>query len=187
MYLHTQNCLAWVFGSLAYNVHRTRIFRLLQVLDNLHWQSGDKNFVFHYFSASEYNVCANSAQWLGVSWAFVRFWGIFYWTCRKGVKWQMDYCFSDHFRSIVTKCVWGWAVDCLFIGLCGAVGPGNVLILPEFWQYRIWGTVVNLFMWYLSRRRSRICQDLVVLVHSMILWIVRANCQCSKSVHISKI
>lgn len=54
-----QNCLV---RSPSHNVHRTRIFRLLQVIDDLHWQSGDKNLLFHYFSASEYNACANSAQ-----------------------------------------------------------------------------------------------------------------------------
>lgn len=76
VYLHMQNCLAWMIGHPARSVHRTRIFWLLQVIDDLHWQSGDRNLVFHYFSAAEYDVCANSAQVLGILWAFISFWGI---------------------------------------------------------------------------------------------------------------
>lgn len=61
VYLHIQNCLAWMVGRPARSLHRTSIFWLLQVIDDLHWQSGDKNLVFHYFSAADSGVCANSA------------------------------------------------------------------------------------------------------------------------------
>lgn len=66
VYLHMQNCLAWMVGCSAHRLHRIRIFWLLQVIDDLHWQNGDKNLVFHYFSAADSDVCANSAQGLGI-------------------------------------------------------------------------------------------------------------------------
>lgn len=66
VYLHMQNCLAWMVGRPACSVLRSRIFWLLHVIDGLHWQSSDKNLVFHYFSAVEYDVGANSAQGLGI-------------------------------------------------------------------------------------------------------------------------
>lgn len=76
VYLHMQNCLAWMVGCPACGLHRTRVFWLLQVIDDLHWQSGDKNLVFHYFSAADSDVCASSAQGLGILRAFKSFWGI---------------------------------------------------------------------------------------------------------------
>lgn len=66
VYLHMQNCLAWMVGRPAHSVCRSRIFWLLHVIDGLHWQSGDKNLVFRYFSAAEYDVGANSAQELEI-------------------------------------------------------------------------------------------------------------------------
>lgn len=66
VHLYMQNYLAWMGGCPAHSVCRTRIFWLLHVIDDLHWQSGDKSLVFHYFSTAEYDVCANSAQGIGM-------------------------------------------------------------------------------------------------------------------------
>lgn len=66
VYLHLQNHLVWMVGCPAHSVHRSRIFCLLHVIGGLHWLNGDKNLVFHYFSAAEYDMGANSAQGLGI-------------------------------------------------------------------------------------------------------------------------